>query len=143
MSNSKCFLIPAIFLCLGLTAACTGTPSPEQEADRHMFQLRKFAASLQLTPEQNSGDPRINFNLTLLDVTGPENLERFFNTLLYDGQGLDGYRESLTESWQENYRSSRGEETSGMAFMNWDYTETMDLQPLADHWLVVGRLRES
>lgn len=112
-----------------------------------MFLPRKFLASLLLYPEQLNGSPRMNFDLTLLEAAGPERLEKFFNALLYDGQGVDAYRETLVESYRVDYLKTRDlnrePDTPFSRPLDWEYREQMDFQILADRWLVLARERES
>jgi hypothetical protein len=90
----------------------------------------------------------MNFNLILLETSGSEKLEKFFNALLYDGQEPGAYQETLVASYradylktQDLYKENPDIPLSGS--LNWEYREHLDFQTLADRWLVIARERES
>jgi hypothetical protein len=148
MKNFKCFVfLMTVFFVFNLAAACGGGPPPIiEEKDHAEFQLKKTAVSVLLFPEQTSGSPRMNFNLNLLDISGPGDLETFFEALLYDGEKADEYKKTLIEGYRAAYRDIREtmEKNPGMnpAVMDWDYKEYMDIRTFSDRGMVIGRKKE-
>jgi hypothetical protein len=150
MKSFKCFVfLMTVFFAFCLAAACTGGPLPvieEKEKDHAEFRLKKTAVSILLFPEQISGSPRMNFSLSLLDATGPGELENFFEVLLYDGEKADEYKETLIEGYRAAYRDIREvmEKNPGMssAVMDWEYTEYMDIRTFSNLGMVICRKKE-
>jgi hypothetical protein len=136
-----------VFCAFSLTAACTGgpPPGPAEEKNQTEFQTKKITVSVLLVPEQISGSPRMNFNLSILDVSGPGELENFFKVLLYDGQTIDEYKETLVEGYRAVYQDMREtvEENSGTPpeIMEWEYTESMDIREFSDRGAVIDRTK--
>jgi hypothetical protein len=140
------FLITGFFIFL-LAAACTSEPPPAEEKDYAEFQLRKIAVSVLLFPEQINGSPRMNFNLNILDASGPEGMEEFFRNLLYDGQTVDKYKETLIECYRTAYHNMRevveNRPETPPEHMDWEYSESMDIRTFSDLGMVIGRDKES
>jgi hypothetical protein len=136
----------AVFFAFCLTAACTGGPSPAKGANHAGFELRKFSSSVLLFPEQINESPRMNFNLSILEPSGPKDREHFFRALLYDGERTDEYKDTLIEKYRAAWQDMREvmEKTPGMssAVMNWEYTEHMDIKTFADYGVIIGRKKE-
>lgn len=141
-SGSLIFAALFVLLC----AACKSGPSPEAGEPENQFLLRKTALSVLLCPERISGSPRMNLNLSLLDVSGGRERESFFRNLLYEGRSLPEYRDTLIEDWRKAYTAGQDpeKENSGgpRESMNWEYAEYMDFQVFGDRWMAISREKE-
>jgi hypothetical protein len=145
MNIKKCIVITTAALFLVLAgSACKNGPSRKDEGGKHLFSLRKMPLSILLYPEQTSGSPRMNFDLTLLDVSGPEARVKFFNALLYEGQSPDEYRDGLVEGYRADYMETRDQynENPNRLSMNWEYTEEMNFNFFSDRWVLINRSRD-
>jgi hypothetical protein len=131
----------AILAC-GIISACTSGPPAADQKEQSEFKLRRIAVSVLLFPELINGSPRMNFNLRILGVSGPEDLKNFFETLLYDGQTIDEYKRALIADYRAAYRSMRqGLSDIGINSprMDWEYIEYMDIRTFSDCGMVIGR----
>jgi hypothetical protein len=139
--------LTTVFFAFCLAAACTSGPSPIGKKDHIEFPLRKIAVSVLLFPEQIDGSPRMNFNLNVIDASGPKETKEFFSGLLYDGQTVDEYKDALIDGYRTVYHNMREviEKKSGppSETMNWEYSESMDIRTFSDLGMVIGRNKES
>jgi hypothetical protein len=143
MKNNISLFMAAAFSVLVLEAACTGGPAARDGATDKLFKLRNIRSSAPLNPEQPAGSPRLKLELSLLEVSGPDNMKDFFAALLYDGLDIAEYGQALLAEHRETYReiSDSGEGTPGEDFppLDWEYTEQMAIESLSGRWLVIGR----
>jgi hypothetical protein len=140
IKNKYTLCLTAGLIFFVLTASCKSGP-PAAKKDKAEFELKKTSMSLLLYPEQISGSPRMNFNLALLDVSGPGETANFFTALLYEGQKPDEYRDILIQGYRDTYMAMRefaedGAETNAA---DWYYTEEMNTRALSDRGIIIGR----
>jgi hypothetical protein len=146
MEKIKPFVfLMTVFFVLFLAAACTGGPPPGDE-DKLELEPKKITVSVLLFPEQISGSPRMNFTLSVLKASGSEELENFFNVLLYDGRTIDEYKETLIECYRSAYQNMRevAEQRPDIppSAMDWEYTEIMETRTFSDRGLLIERKKE-
>jgi hypothetical protein len=147
---SKIFvLISGIFLfavlsCKGGEPAALKTDSVEIEGELR-FETIAEERAIVLYP-QRSDSPRMLFNLTLLDIHGPEPLQSLLLDALYGGRSPEEYANSLIAGFENQYLTMRdpgGPSAEKLpAALNWDYTETFQALARTPHTAVLSKNRE-
>jgi hypothetical protein len=98
-----------------------------------------------LYPERQDS-PRMYFNLTLLDISGPEPAQTLLLDTLYQGQSPGQYADSLISLFEDQYRAAGSVEGPDVeepsASLNWEYTETFQSFAQTPHTAVLAQNRD-
>jgi hypothetical protein len=122
-------LTTAFFSLLLITCKSEGPATVSSEVQGAVnFLTVTDKRSILLYPELQGKSPRMNFDLTLLDINGPESIRSLVLDALYEGLSPEEYADSLVASFEDQYNAERNPKepntTEFSETWNWEYTET-------------------
>jgi hypothetical protein len=132
MKNKLLKYLIALSLSLVVLGSCKTGPSPKNEAE---YQTRTLNISAILFPDRLEKSPTMHFTLNILDIKNPDKAE-FFNSLLYNGDNPDAYKENLIEEYRQMYL---GESSAEGLSANWEYQEDLDIRMSGEQGMVITR----
>ncbi|MDR2068407.1 MAG: RsiV family protein [Spirochaetaceae bacterium] len=128
-------LLKIVSLSLLFVACKSEGPAPVSSGPQGLmpYQTISDKRAILLFPELKDGSPRMNFDLTLLDMDGPEPIRSLVLDVLYQGMSPGEYADSLIAFFGEQYNvegNPHGPNPDDFsATWNWEYAETF--KPLA------------
>jgi hypothetical protein len=140
-------LTTAFFSLLLITCKSEGPATVSSEVQGAVnFLTVTDKRSILLYPELQEKSPQMNFDLTLLDISGPESSRSLILDALYEGLSPEEYADSLVVSFKGQYNAERNpKEPNADEFSetwNWEYTETFKLFARTPHTAVLCQERD-
>ncbi|MDR2101178.1 MAG: RsiV family protein [Treponema sp.] len=138
-----------VLSCFFLPNGCTGLPrntATGGDPEGPLYQKAVQEESILLYPDRKDRSPRMSFQFTLLDASGPRNQKQFFRDVLYQGDSPEKYKEKILRRYEreylEMYTAAEPEADFPRDSLNWFYIETMERDKIAPQAVVVRRTRD-
>ncbi|MDR1576007.1 MAG: RsiV family protein [Treponema sp.] len=130
--------------CGNLAPAQTGAgqPNSAEAALPEGYALRRFTRSIHLA-EKRTGSPRLNMDLTFLEIKKPERKAKFLRELLYSGNSAGQYQNALAGEYRDMYRQNPPRTIPGdSSLVDWEYRENLNIHGLGEHGVTLGREKD-
>ncbi|MDR2103325.1 MAG: RsiV family protein [Treponema sp.] len=133
-----------VFGLLFTTAACTSSSGSPKKAG---VQQRVYEEeSILFFPDRKDQSPKLNLNFTLLDISGSEAERQFLQSVLYQQNTPEKYREKIIGDYKNEYLQMGTTVAKDPDFpqesLNWFYDEIMETTMLFPQGIVIRRNRD-